>query len=251
MRESFCPDGARRDVIEQAMVFALGFLAASLIALAAAPAFWRRAIRLSTRRLEMQLPLSPEEILAGRDLLRAEFAVERRRLEQKAEALNLVHAADMTELGRRAAIIAGQDADLLALSQQDSARSAELAALQRALAETSAELAATAKECYDTSGLIARKDVQITVLAASFEEAQALAANQQGRASRRGAFDLAASASSRPSHAQNRGGQGRGSRRGFGSRCQTGKELDPAPHAASRNGPRRRGGLSRKNRAAA
>jgi chromosome segregation ATPase len=166
-------------MIEQAMLFALGFLVAGLIALAAAPAFWRRAIRLSTRRLEMQLPLSPEEILAGRDLLRAEFAVERRRLEQKAEALNLVHAADMTELGRRAAVIAGQDADLLALSRQDGERRAELGALQRALAETSAELAATAKECYDASGLIARKDVQINELAASFEEAQALVAKQR------------------------------------------------------------------------
>ncbi|MGH6869821.1 MAG: hypothetical protein ACREDA_13320, partial [Methylocella sp.] len=161
------------------MFFALGFLVAGLIALAAAPAFWRRAIRLSTRRLEMQLPLSPEEILASRDLLRAEFAVERRRLEQKLEALNAVHAADMTELGRRAAIIAGQDAGLLALSQQDSERGAELGAIQRALAETSAELAATAKECYDASGLIARKDVQIDVLAASFEEARALAAKQR------------------------------------------------------------------------
>jgi chromosome segregation ATPase len=161
------------------MFFALGFLVAGVIALAAAPAFWRRAIRLSTRRLEMQLPLSPEEILAGRALLRAEFAVECRRLEQKAEALNLVHAADMTELARRAAIIAGQDADLLALSQRDSERRAELAALQRVLAETSAELAATAKESYDTSGLIARKDAQINLLAASFEETQALAAKQR------------------------------------------------------------------------
>ena len=161
------------------MLFALGFFVASLIALAAAPAFWRRAIRLSTRRLEMQLPLSPEEILAGRDLLRAEFAVERRRLEQKAEALNLVHAADMAELGHRAAIIAGQDASLLALSQQDSERGAEFAALQRALAETSAELAATAKESYDTSGLIARKDDQINLLAASSAEARALDAKQR------------------------------------------------------------------------
>jgi chromosome segregation ATPase len=166
-------------MIEQAMLFALGFLVAGLIALAAAPAFWRRAIRLSTRRLEMQLPLSPEEILAGRDLLRAEFAVERRRLEQKAEALNLVHAADMTELARRAAVIAGQHADLLALSRQDGERRAELAALQRALSETSAELVATAKECYDASGLIARKDVQINELAASSEEAQALVAKQR------------------------------------------------------------------------
>jgi hypothetical protein len=161
------------------MLFALGFFVASLIALAAAPAFWRRAIRLSTRRLEMQLPLSPEEIAAGRDLLRAEFAVECRRLEQKAEALNLVHAADLAELGRRAAIIAGHDASLRALSQQDSERVAEFAALQRALAETSAELAATAKECYDTSGLIARKDDQFNLVAASSAEAQALAAKQR------------------------------------------------------------------------
>ncbi len=161
------------------MVFALGFLVAGLIALAAAPAFWRRAIRLSTRRLEMQLPLSPQEIRAGRDLLRAEFAVECRRLEQKLEALNLVHAADMAELARQAAIIAGQDADLLALSEQDSERGAELGALQRALAETSAELAATAKECYDASGFLTRKDVRIYELAASFEEAQALAAKQR------------------------------------------------------------------------
>ncbi|MGH6820289.1 MAG: hypothetical protein ACREDU_05435 [Methylocella sp.] len=166
-------------MIEQIMIFALGFCVAGVIALAVAPAFWRRAIRLSTRQLEMQLPLSPEEILAGRDLLRAEFAVERRRLEQKVEALNLVHAADMTELGRRAAIIAGQDADLRALSQQDREGGAELAALQRALVETSAELAATAKECYDTSGLIARKDAQINELSASFEEGQALAAEQR------------------------------------------------------------------------
>ena len=162
------------------MVFALGFFAAGLITLAVAPAFWARAIRLSTRRLEMQLPLSPEEIRAGRDLLRAEFAVECRRLEQKLEALNLVHAADMAELGRRAAIIAGQDADLLALSEQDSERGAELGALQRAFAETSAELAATAKESYDASGLVSRKDVRIYELAASFDETQALAAKQRG-----------------------------------------------------------------------
>jgi hypothetical protein len=161
------------------MVFALGFLAASLIALAVGPAFWRRAIRLSTRRLEMQLPLSPEEIVAGRDLLRAEFAVERRRLEQKAEALNLIHAADMTDLARRAAIIAGQDADLLLFPGKTANAAPNSPRFNARLADTSAELAATAKECYDTSGLIARKDVQITTLAASFEEAQALAAKQR------------------------------------------------------------------------
>lgn len=161
------------------MIFALGFFVAGVFALAAAPAFWHRAMRLSTRRLEMLLPLSPDEIRAGRDLLRAESAVEARRLEQKAEALNLRHAADMAELGRRAALIARQDADLAALSQQDREGGEERATLQRALAQTSAELAATAKECYDASGLIARKDSQIGELTASLGEVQALAARQR------------------------------------------------------------------------
>ncbi|HUB63475.1 MAG TPA: hypothetical protein VL996_03370 [Methylocella sp.] len=160
------------------MIFALGFLVASLLALAIAPAFWARAIRLSTRRLEMQLPLSPAEILAGRDLLRAEFAVEQRRLEQKIDALNLIHAADMAELGHRAAIIQAQDADLLALSKEGGEHGAEIAALQRALREASTELAATAKESYDTSGLLGRKDAQIQEFTARLKEAKAFAVKQ-------------------------------------------------------------------------
>ena len=161
------------------MFFALGVLVASLLALAIAPAFWWRAIRLSKRRLEMQLPLSPEEILAGRDLLRAEFAVERRQLEQKAEALNRVHADDMAELGRRAVIIDAQDAGLRSFSEQGGERGAEIMALQRALAETSTELAATAKESYDVSGLLARKDVQIQELGANLKDIRTLAAEQK------------------------------------------------------------------------
>jgi chromosome segregation ATPase len=165
-------------VVEQVMIFALGFLVASVIALAAAPAYWHRAIRLSTRRLEMQLPLSPEEIRAGRDLLRAEFAVKWRRLEQKAAALNKRHAADMAELGRSASIISRQDINLHTLSEQGSEGREELVELRRALTETSAELAAAAKDSYDTSGLLARKDAKIGELETNLEELQAVSANQ-------------------------------------------------------------------------
>ncbi|MCI0600947.1 MAG: hypothetical protein L0Y50_02560 [Beijerinckiaceae bacterium] len=161
------------------MIFALGFLVASLIALTAAPAFWHRAIRLSTRRLEMQLPLSQEEILAGRDLLRAEFAVECRRLEQKLSALNERHAGAMAELGRSAAVVARQDANLRALSEQSSEGLEEVTELRRALTETSVELAAAAKDSYDTGGLIARKDAKIGELAANLEVAHAFAAKQR------------------------------------------------------------------------
>jgi chromosome segregation ATPase len=160
------------DVIEELMIFTLGFLVACVIALAAAPLYWRRAIRLSTRRLEMQLPLSPEEIRAGRDLLRAEFAVKCRQLEQKAAALNERHAADMAELGRSASIISRQDANLNLLSERGSEGHEELSALRRALMETSAELAAAQKDAYDTSGLLARRDAKISELATSLTESQ-------------------------------------------------------------------------------
>jgi chromosome segregation ATPase len=126
----------------------------------------------------MQLPLSPEEIRAGRDLLRAEFAVKCRRLEQKAAALNERHAADMAELGRSASIISRQDINLHTLSEQGSEGREELVELRRALMETSAELATAAKDSYDASGLLARKDAKIGELETNFEELQAVSAKQ-------------------------------------------------------------------------
>ncbi len=159
-------------MIEQLMIFALGFLVACVFALAAAPLYWHRAIRLSTRRLELRLPLSPEEIRAGRDLLRAEFAVKCRRLEQKAAALNERRAADMAELGRSAAVIVRQDANLHLLTEQGSEGREELSALRHALMETSAELASAQKDAYDTSGLLARRDAKIGELEARLNETQ-------------------------------------------------------------------------------
>jgi chromosome segregation ATPase len=166
-------------VIEQIMIFALGFLVACVIALAAAPAYWHRAIRLSTRRLELQLPLSLQEIQAGRDLLRAEFAVKYRRLEQKVAELNERHAADMAELGRSASIISRQNSNLHMLSEQGSEGREELSELRRALMETSAELAAAAKESYDTGGQIARKDAKIGELETDLKKSQEIAAEQR------------------------------------------------------------------------
>lgn len=117
------------------MFFSLGFLVAALGALAVAPAFWNRAIRLATRRLEMVLPLSQGEVLAGRDLLRAELAVEQRKLEQKFEALAAAHACDMAELGRRAVALAEKDRELEAIRARLDARDAENADLRRFSAE--------------------------------------------------------------------------------------------------------------------
>lgn len=93
-------------MIEQAMYFALGFLVAALLALMLLPAFWRRAMRLSMRRLQMLAPMSMEEVIAERDLLRAEFAVRERRLEQEMESLQAARAQDMATTGRYAGKVA-------------------------------------------------------------------------------------------------------------------------------------------------
>jgi chromosome segregation ATPase len=96
-------------LIEQAMYFALGLLVAGLGMLMFLPAFWRRAMRLSMRRLQMLAPLSREQAIAERDLLRAEFALRELRLEQEMEAIKASKAGDLVDLGRHAARIADLD----------------------------------------------------------------------------------------------------------------------------------------------
>jgi chromosome segregation ATPase len=136
------------------MLFSLGFLIATLGAVAISPAFWHRAVRLSTRRLEMQLPLSAREVLAGRDLLRAELAVEHRKLEQKVEALGAIHAQDMAELGRRAVTIAERDAELETFRTRFSALETESAELARALTDTEATLDTRSRAVDETAAAL-------------------------------------------------------------------------------------------------
>lgn len=168
-------------MIEEALIFALGFLLASLAALAVAPAFWRRAMRLSARRLEMQLPLSFEEVRAGRDLVRAEAAAEVRRLEQKVQSLTRLQAAHLAELGRRAAAESQRESELRLVEQQNRELIEEAERLRRELAEASAELGAASKDSYDTSGLVARKNHEIRDLRERLNEIEALCGQQQRR----------------------------------------------------------------------
>jgi hypothetical protein len=122
-------------LIEQAMYFGLGFLVAGLLTLLFLPAFWRRAMRLSMRRLQMLAPMSMEEVIAERDLLRAEFAVRERRMEQEIEAVKTSKAHDLAAIGRHAARVAETES-LLQKAQADN-RDMELALreAQKTLAE--------------------------------------------------------------------------------------------------------------------
>lgn len=68
-------------MIEYALLIMLGFCVGGLIALLLAPTLWRRAVRLTTKRLEATLPMSLSDIEADKDLLKASYAIKIRRLE--------------------------------------------------------------------------------------------------------------------------------------------------------------------------
>ncbi len=148
-------------------------MVAGLIALVIAPAFWHRALRLTTRRLEKLAPLSAREILAERDLLRAEFAVSQRRFEQKAAILNQLRASDMSELGRRAAIIVGKDDELAELSRRHGEQGVGCSESQRALADVTGQFAATSSALYAQTGLVERKEDDLQQLRNSLAALQA------------------------------------------------------------------------------
>lgn len=93
-------------MIEAAMYVALGVLATGLAALIVLPPFWRRAVRLTRRDIEMTLPMTPAEIAADRDQLRADYALSRRRLETTIEKLETRVAGREIELGEKRALIA-------------------------------------------------------------------------------------------------------------------------------------------------
>jgi chromosome segregation ATPase len=87
--------------IENIMYFALGLLVASLVALAVLPAVWRRAVRLTKKRIEAATPITMAEFRADKDQLRAEFALSTRRLEMNVEALRRRLAEQLSDINRK------------------------------------------------------------------------------------------------------------------------------------------------------
>ncbi|RUW80138.1 hypothetical protein EOA29_22815, partial [Mesorhizobium sp. M1E.F.Ca.ET.063.01.1.1] len=87
-------------MVQSVLFFALGFLCAVFLVSLIAPAVWRRAVVLTRRRLEASMPLTPAEILAEKDRVRAEFAMTTRRLEMNIKSLKENAAEQLVEIGR-------------------------------------------------------------------------------------------------------------------------------------------------------
>ncbi len=78
----------------------LGFLAASLLGLAVLSAVWKRAVRLTREAVLATTPTSYREIMAARDTLRAEHAVELRRLGRELSKLKEENTRLRADAGR-------------------------------------------------------------------------------------------------------------------------------------------------------
>lgn len=102
-------------MIETVMLVMLGFLAATLLALIVAPAFWHRAVRLTSQRIRNTTPISEAEIRADKDLMRAEYAVRVHQLEREIEKAKLGAHRQFIEINRRDASVTRLEGELEAL----------------------------------------------------------------------------------------------------------------------------------------
>lgn len=103
-------------MIETVMLVVLGFLAATLLALMVAPAFWARAVRLTSQRIRNTTPISEAEIRADKDLMRAEYAVKVHQLERQIEKSKLSAHRQFIEINRRDAAVTRLESELETLT---------------------------------------------------------------------------------------------------------------------------------------
>lgn len=137
--------------IENIMYFALGLLLAALLALAIMPAIWKRAVRLTKRRIEAATPMSMAEFRADKDQLRAEFALSTRRLEMTIETLRKRLAEELGDVSRRKADIAG-------IKTEREQHQAVVADLEAREAELSRRVAELEKESTDLNQRLRMRD---------------------------------------------------------------------------------------------
>jgi len=136
-------------MIQAIMYFGIGFLFASLIGIAVIPLVHARAVRLTLKRVENSIPQSMAEIQADKDLLRAEFAMQARRLEIDVEQLKDKAANQFAELGRKTDVINRLKIQHEAQNVETVALKTELEALRKGLGRTDVTMPAVAYQRHD------------------------------------------------------------------------------------------------------
>ncbi|MBC7150774.1 MAG: hypothetical protein H5U22_15415 [Rhizobium sp.] len=160
-------------MIEYALLFGLGFLAAALIVMLVAPAIHKRIVLYTENRLKATMPLSPQEIRAQKDMVRAVYAAENARTAQELlrerEASIALRLANDT-LSRDASHLVADNQDLRAQIHDMSVEAADFRSKLRR-AEVEADNLKEALRRTEESA--AAKDLEITTLGRRIERIMA------------------------------------------------------------------------------
>ncbi len=143
-------------LLENLMYFALGLLIAALGALILLPAVWRRAVRLTKKRIEAATPITMSEFRADKDQLRAEFALQTRRLEMTVETLRKRLADQLRDVNRSKLEMDGLDSErakhlqiTAEFEEREAAQRQRILALEKEVADVSQKLRMRERELAD------------------------------------------------------------------------------------------------------
>lgn len=157
------------------MYAAIGFLSATLLALLTLPAVWRRAVRLTRRRMEAAMPISVTEFQAEKDEMRAAFALEARRQEMDVAELRERTAEQWAQISR-------QTEELRVRQLRLDETSATLAALEIRHAELERHDQQIATELGARTSELATVSVALDITRRDLAEARAARDDSQTRA---------------------------------------------------------------------
>lgn len=166
-------------MIQPVLFFALGFLCAGFLALLVAPAIWRRAVRLTRRRVEASVPLTLSEIQADKDSMRAGFAMAVRKLEMDVRALREKSAEQMVEIGRSHEALASLERERAALDEKLEQSVKEGAALREELGQHAAQVQALSERLKLAEQAATEQARELERLGQLYEEASFSASNRQ------------------------------------------------------------------------
>ncbi|MEQ1711804.1 MAG: hypothetical protein ABL908_10430 [Hyphomicrobium sp.] len=149
------------------MLVSLGFLVATLVALLVAPAYRKRAVRLTTEDIKRSMPLTEADIRADKDRIRAEYAIQLHEFERKLENASLDAARQSVEINRRDALISGLEGEIgklkTSLDEHENARRVLEHTVMDRLPKVEHRLAEAKK-------LLFQRDREISILTQSAEK---------------------------------------------------------------------------------
>ena len=163
---------------ETIMLIALGFVAALLISLLVIRGVWRYAVGLGKRRIERRAPSAIAELKADRDRLKAEFAMQGRRLQLRLDDLKTRMAEQMAEASRNRNRIEQLAIEISSRDKRLGERDAEIASLKSQLDSLQRELAERTELTQQARDDLRNRDEEIAALRERMAVADARLAEQ-------------------------------------------------------------------------